>query len=130
MIVEAFYSHLKASATVRAACKWIYPHVIPANREAPAITYRLDEDQRERLFAGEGDYRQAMFTVDCYSLSYQDAHGIGNAVESALIDYRGALGSTSPTVDADHIRLLRRLDIFEADTKLHRVSLQFLVGYE
>jgi len=35
----------------------------------------------------------------------------------------------SPPDEVDHIRKERRFDLFESDTRLFRVSLQFFVAY-
>ncbi len=130
MIVQAFVSHLKAEPTITSLVGGIYPQVIPQGKDAPAITYNLDDETVQRLLEGVGTYRSAIFDVNCWSKRYSDALAIGDAVEKALTDYRGQLGDTSPAIMADHIRLERRLpDDYESDTKLRRVSLQFFIGY-
>lgn len=134
MIGEAVRDQLVATTAVTDVVSTrIYPTIIPQRGEYPACTYNLDFDERVRLMNGtEGDYRRATVEVNCYATRLSVAHDIADAVESALIDFRGTLGTTSPvSIDCDHIRLERRgPEIFEAETELHRVPLQFLIGYE
>jgi len=131
VIVEAFYSHLKVNAGIKALCKRIFPDLIPQGQDTPAIVYSFNDDERQQHLSGlQGNYRMARFAVDCYDLNKGRAHTLADAVESALIGFRGTLGSTTPAIDADHIRLERRFDLYETDTKLHRTALEFTVGYE
>jgi hypothetical protein len=132
MIEQAFYEHVSADAGISALISnRIYPFNIPHGVDADAVTYNLAGSDRTRTMGGESTYIRAIFDVDCWSNTYAGAIAIADAIEAALVDYRGQLGSTSPPVDADHIRLERRgPDQFEPDTELHRVVLQFLVGYE
>lgn len=130
MIGKAVYQQLLATPAVMALCKWIYPHIIPQDREPPAITYKVDSVERDRLLDGEGTYNLAQVSLDVYTNKYNDSHVIADAIEVALIDFRGTLGKAATAVDCNHLRLERRFDIFEAATRLHRVSLQFTIGYE
>ena len=130
MIVEAFVSHLKANAPLMALCRWIYPHEIPKETEPPALVFALDEDERIQTLAGQAAYRQALMSVDCYTLRELDSHSLADAVESALIGFRGTFGTTSPIIDVDHIRLERRFSDKETSTGFYRVSMQFFIGYE
>lgn len=132
MIEQAFYQHLTADAGLATlVADRIYPFNIPHGVELDSITYNLAGSDRTYTMGGESAYIKAVFDVDCWSYTYAGAIAIADAVEASLVDYRGQLGSTSPPVDADHIRMERRgPDQFEDDTGLHRVVLQFLVGYE
>lgn len=130
MIGQAVYQQLAATAGVRKLCKWIYPQIIPQDRQAPAITYRVDDIERDRGLAGELSYNLARVSVDVYTDDYSTSSAIADAIEAALVDYRGTLGKAASGIDCDHIRLERRFDIFESPTELHRVSLQFAIGYE
>ena len=130
MIGVATYQHLRAQAVVTDVCQWIYPQVIPSERKPPAITYSVDQDTRLRLTSGQGSYSEALVSLDVYTNEYADSHEIADAIELAMIDYAGALGTVTPSIEADHIRLERRIDIFEPQSELHRVSMQFFIGYE
>lgn len=132
MIQEALVSHLRADATLSALVNGIWPSVIPQGENAPGIVYTVEDEIRDRRLDGtEGPYFIAIIECNCYAPVYADAIAIANALQSALIDYRGQLGSTVPVVTADHIRLDRRLpDEYEGDTDYRRISLQFLIGYQ
>lgn len=129
MITEAFYAHLKADSGVMAIAKSISPHIIPAGSEPPAITYSVDEDGAETVFDGPSSLSICRMSVDCWSKEYLQCHELSSAVESALINYAGDLGSQTPAITADHIRLERKFDLFESPTELYRVSLQFYIAY-
>lgn len=133
MILEAVQSQLLATSALTSLCPNLVPTVRPLRVGPPFVVLTLDDDRRERMLDGsEGPYRQAVLSADCYATRLADAIAIADAVESALIDYSGgALGTTSPQVLVDHLRLERRgPHLFESDTDLHRVPLEFLIGYE
>jgi hypothetical protein len=125
VIVDSFYSFLAAQAGVTSLCSQIYPLTIPQGTTAPAITYSLDADDRDPLFDGPGELKQALIEVNAWSLDHSNAHVIADAIETALANYRGTFGSKT----AEHIRLARRFELFESDTGLYRVSSQFLIAY-
>lgn len=131
MIHQAVYEHLSADVDIAALTSNIYPTLAPLGISPPFIVFRLDEDAREYLFSGEGAYRKALFAIDVYAKTINSTINIADAVESALTGYTGVMGSTSPQVTVDHVRLERRgPHLHEADTDLFRVPLEFLIGYE
>lgn len=125
MISDSFFSYLGAQSGVTTLCPQIYPVTIPQGVDPPAITFSLDADDREPLFDGPGDLKQALIEVNSWSLDHANAHAIADAVETALANYRGTFG----TKTAEHIRLARKFELFESDTALYRVSQQFLIAY-
>ncbi len=130
MIGVAVRQHLMATDAVTDLCRFIYPNVIPLGQEAPAIVYGVDSDERDRTLGGQGSYRMARVALDVYAPKYDDAQAIADALESALVDFRGALGAASLNIEADHVRQERRTDLYENTTDYHRVSMQFFIGYE
>lgn len=132
MITEAIYDALNGASAITSLASDIYPTVRPLNAGPPFIIFTLDSDNRDRLLSGsEGTYRQALVSIDCYAATLASAIAIADAVESTLTDYSGILGTTSPAVDVNHVRLERRgPHLHESDTELHRVPLEFLIGYE
>lgn len=127
MIVDSFFSYLSANAGVAALCPEtsFFPMTIPQGAALPAITYSLDADDRDQLLDSIGDLKTALFEVNAFSLDHVVAHQLAEAVETALAGYRGAFGSKT----AEHIRLERKFELFETDTKLHRVTQQFVLAY-
>lgn len=132
MITEALYDLLTTNAGITAVCSNVYPTMRPLRIDPPFIVFTMDSDERDRLLSGsEGTYRMASVTIDCYDTSLNDAISIADAVESALTDFSGIMGTTSPEVDVNHVRLEQRgPHQFETDTEYHRVPLEFLIGYE
>ncbi len=130
MIVESFYSHMLADAAVSAITTRIFPQTIPDGQEPPAITFQLDGDDRNPTFDGVSDsLKTARFDVNAYSLEYLEAHALAEALEAALAGTRGNFGTLSPPDFVDQVRMERKFDIFETQTGLHRVSLNFIVLY-
>lgn len=132
MIHQALFDHLSAASGVTALASSIYPTSAPLGISAPFIVFTLDEDGRTQLLDGtECAYRQARFSIDAYAKTLDSAIAIADALESALTGYSGVMGTTSPSVNVDHVRLERRgPHLYEGDTELHRVPLEFLIGYE
>lgn len=125
MIVDSFYTFLAAQAGVASLCPQIFPLTIPQGVTPPAITYSLDADDRDIVFDGQAELREALISVESWSALHANSHAIADAIEAALVNYRGAFGSKT----AEHIRLARRFELFESDTGLYRVSSQFFIAY-
>jgi hypothetical protein len=130
MIVESFYSHLRADSGVSAITTSIYPKHLPQHVTKPAITYGVDGDSRQQTLDGASSLKEILFHVDCWSFSEIEAWQLTAAVEAALVGVSGDFGTQSPSDTVDIIRLERpSFDLFEPDTRLYRVSSQFLVAY-
>lgn len=125
MIAKGVYSRLGTSG-ISTITDRVYPKVAPLNVRAPFIIYGVDSDMSDTLFDGAETLRQSFIDVDCYAKEYLKAHELAAAVETAFVDYRGALTSA---LTAEYIRLERKFDLFEADTQLYRVSLQLYIAY-
>jgi hypothetical protein len=124
-IKSSLYTFLTSKTAVMTLVGGVYPQTIPAQAAAPAIVYSLDDEEMQPLLEGNSPLIEARVTIDCFSATYGGADAIAAAVKTALITHRGAFGS----VFAEHIRKERELDLFEPDTRLHRVNLQFLIAY-
>ena len=125
-IKTSVYSVISGTGAITSlATGGVHPQNIPAQSTAPAITFSMDDDADQQLLDGVSGLKEARFVIDCYSLSYLTADQMASAVKTALVGYRGAFGTNT----AEHIRKERELDLFEADTRLHRVNLQFLIAY-
>lgn len=127
MIVDSFFSYLGAQVGVTSLCpaSKMFPLTIPEGTAPPAITFSLDSDERDPLFDGPGELKQALIDTSAWHNDHAAAHALADAMESALANYRGAFGSKT----AEHIRLARKFELFESDSGLYRVSQQFLVAY-
>jgi hypothetical protein len=129
VIGESFRSYLVADAGVAAITTRLYPHHLPQHVAKPAMTYGIADDNDEQLLDGISSLKTSLIDVDCWDFSILDARSLADAVETAVVGVSGPIGSLSPPDEVNHIRKERRLELFEADTKLYRVSLQFLVAY-
>ena len=126
MIEEALVAFLDANAAVNAECRKVFPHVIPADEEPPAITYRLDDDDLDPLLDGSsGSLTVARITLDAYATRKSKANAIAAALHAELNNYTGAFGSLT----ADHIRRDRKFGLFETQTEYYRVSQQYIIAY-
>ncbi len=126
MIVDAVYSRLSSDAGVSAiAGASVFPVTIPQGASKPAIVYTLDGDEVDQLLDGLGEGRLAFVAIDCYADLHAQAHSLADAVEACLSGYRGAMGAKT----VEFAKLERRFDLFETETKLYRVSLQFRLAY-
>lgn len=129
MIIEAFRSALVADAGISSITTAIYPHHIPQAVNPPALTYSVDDQSEDQTLSGASSLKTGLFSVECWDYSVLTAHSLADAVESALIGVVGDFGGLSPSQTVDHIRKERRFDLYESDTRLYRVSLQFFVAY-
>ena len=122
MIAGSFYTYLNAQISVP-----IYPQVLPQRHNGfPAITYIQDDNLEQTLLDGtNSSLLEARFQVDCWANSYNSVHQLAEDVKAALTGYTGPFGDYT----ADHIRKEREIDLFEQDTGLHRVSMQFFIAY-
>jgi hypothetical protein len=124
-IKSSLYTFLISKTAITTLVSGVYPQTLPQQASAPAIVYSLDDEEMQQLLDGTSPLLEARVTIDCYSPSYAGADAIAAAVKTALIGHRGTFGSKV----VDHLRKERELDLFEADTRLHRVNLQFLIAY-
>jgi hypothetical protein len=130
VILQAFYSHLSADAGVSALTSSIYPLTISQNASFPAITFEMDGNDDSQLLTGVSSLSEVLIEVNTWDLSHIVSHQLADAVEAALVSYVGDFGALSPSITAHHIRKERRFELYESDTKLFRVSMQFLIAYE
>lgn len=128
-IGQDFRAYLKTSNLVMsllASPDAIYPQFLPAKRNYPALTYAQDANDDIGLLEGSNSgLHTALISVDVWHYDYILSHRIADALRTVLVGYRGAFGS----VTVDKIRCDRELDLYEYDTGLNRVSLQFFIAY-
>ena len=130
MIGESMRTHLLSDAGVIAISTRIYPHHLPQNVTFPAVTYNIDGDEREEVFGGASSLKTVLVTIDSWGMTYTEVWDLADAIEDALVGSSGDFGTLSPPDVVDHVRMERgSFDLFETDTKLYRVSQQFLIAY-
>ena len=135
MIAQDLYTFLQDKASIRAIVALssasprkasIYPYFLPQSHIGfPALTYSMDDDLEQTLIDGTSTMKEAILSVDCWAYDYIRAHDLADAVKDEMVDYTGTFGSST----VNHCRKERELDLYEPDTKVYRVSLQFRVAY-
>ena len=133
MIWRCLYAHMVGNAEIAAAAT-IYPSWLPQqNTTFPAITFSVDDVQDDQLLDGVGSLTQSLVSIDCWAATYAAAHTLADVVKAELVGYVGTFGNVTASpqvaVTVNHIRKTRELDLFESDTGLYRVSLQFLIAH-
>ena len=105
----------------------IHPVQMPKNRIGyPSAVFTLDGEERQQMMSGfANELVEAYLTIDCYALTYLQAHALATAIQTAIEGYRGAMGSST----IEHVRVETKIDGLEDPTNLHRVSLQVLIAY-
>lgn len=102
----------------------VFPQVIPQKVpggawQVPAVTYERRAVARSVTYCGTIGLVRTTMSLDCYALTYDDAHELASAVRSALIDYKGTLGGI---VDVRHASLETEFDVQDFEPGLYRVS--------
>ena len=120
MILETIYTIL-TSKSPQIAGNRIFPGFVPQGQLYPAIVYQRDGGTFLRTHDGHNGLVRSSFQIDCYAKSISSASALATRVKSALIDY-----ATRPV---NMIGLDNEFDLFEAETELYRVCLQFTVWH-
>ena len=113
-IQEQLYAML-ANATE--ADERVYPLVAPDNVALPYIIYHCVASRPETVLSGRTDLVNTRMQVDVYARTYAQAQSIRAAVGN-LMD-----GWTVQNV------LILAAEFFEADTRLHRVSIDYSIWH-
>lgn len=106
----------------------VHPSVLPeANqRKLPAIVYSVITDTQMLSHDGPVPLRNPLVQVDVWAGQRLDAELVAEAVIRAMVGYHGAMGDLAYTTAW---RLDDSTDLYEQDTKLHRISLEFRGWY-
>ncbi len=119
MIVERVKALLSANAMVASMVgDRVFPEVLPQGCDMPAIAYSVVVDEGISSLDGYSDLDNAVVQVDCYSRSYMEGHHLADAVGSVMTRFI--------SVDFSSLQVSRR-DLYEDDTELHRVSIDYSV---
>lgn len=119
MITETVYSILAGSSP--AVSTRVFPSVVPQGQEFPAIVYQRDATRYLQTFDGHNSLTESSFQIDCYAATVAEAETLAGAVKTAMLAY-----STAPVMQ---VRIDNWLSLFEPETELHRVLLQFTVWH-
>lgn len=118
---EVVFALLSADAGVAAlVAKRIYPQIAPQPLTKPYVVYAVVSDEPLNSLQGDtSGLGSARVQIDCYATSYRDVQAVADAVD-AVLKARNVYN------DSSSLRLSRR-DLYESDTKLHRVSADYSI---
>jgi len=105
----------------------VYPLQLPQSPTLPAATYgRVSMGSPDQTFDGPSGMRGPRIRVDVWDDTYGGARTVATAIRTALDGYRGPAGAEEI---AGSFEVLEQ-SLYEDDTKLHRVMLEFQVWGE
>lgn len=120
--LEAIRAELAAaSAVTDLVGQRIRPQLLQPADIMPAVVITVVSEVPENSFDGTPDTRwvSARVQVDCYAEQYLQAHAVADAVNNVI----AAL--SRPDLSAE---LESKQDLYEDETKRHRVSMDFMVA--
>lgn len=120
-------AHLVADAGVTAEVGTrVYPEMMPQNPTLPALTYQQVSQQNvDETLQGSSQLGVARFQISCYAEKYIDADSAARAVDAAMQDFAGTMGSvTVYGVERDNIIDLGEQD---GDNITRRVLLDYSI---
>lgn len=104
----------------------VYPSVLPDKATLPAIVYQVVSNLQEFTYQQAVPLRQPRIQIDGWARSRLETERIENAVAAALVGYRGPMGDVTYTAGW---ALENSTDLFEQETRLYRISLDFRGWY-
>lgn len=136
MIEEALKSHLTADTAVAALVVVgdygrIFPMVIPQKApngqvQMPCLVYAVVAEAHDKLYCGTSKLAQCTVSVDAYAKTMKGAREMSAAARTALIDYRGMMGS----VAVRDVSLVSSTTLVDMEPGLYRVADTFTIWYE
>ncbi len=118
---KSIFAQLTSAADVAALVGTrVYPLIQPQPAIAPSIVYQVVIDTPLNTLDGcnAADIYQSRVQIDAYGNTYAEAQAVADAA-NAVFGSQKSQRFTS-------VRLTRR-DLYESDTKLHRVSMDFSI---
>lgn len=129
-ILSSMVTHLQANTALAALVGTrMYPMVLPAPSTSaattfPALTYQLIDEPARTTHDGGVNYK-ARVQIDVYGTTYKTARAAADAVHTAMHGFRGSWNAFL----VGNVFRKRKMDEFEPDTNLNRVSMDFAVSY-
>ena len=112
IIGDAIYNILSNAAPLTALVGTkIYPVSAPQTTAFPFVVYSIGGGNVTDQKDGSSPIDDNGLEIDCYAKSYRDAHGVANAIRTALDDYSGTAAGivirriyiNAPSNDGDFI---------------------------
>lgn len=135
MIEKAIYQRLAVdfAGLVALTSTRVYPNDLPQDVQLPAIRFARVSGSRLMHMEGPSYLANPRFQIDAYSTHYhtKDANigvtAVAQQIRKALDGFKGTVTyDTLQTVKIGMCRLLNDRDIYESETRLHRVIMDFM----
>lgn len=117
---------LSNTAVVALVGERVYPSKLPDKPVLPAVVYQIVSNEQTFTHDGPVALRRPRVQLDVWSHRRLEAERIENAIISAFVGYRGPMGDVDYTAGWG---LEVSTDIYEQDTGLHRISMDFRGWY-
>lgn len=128
-IESVLYTRLTTHAGLSALTALrVYPNVLPQNVSYPAISFRRVSSERPSAMGSDIGLVRARFQFDVWAESYDLAPGARTSAEQVRLALQRWSDAGPPVVQ--EVFFLNDLDLFEPQTALHHVALDFEVNYE
>ena len=130
MIEQGIVSLIQSNATVAALCPaGGFLAMLPANQALPSWTHATIGQTNGYTLQGPESLTMRRMQINCFGTTATEAMKLANAITKALDGYRGTLADPDATVVqanfADNV-----IDIFDADPRSYRRSLDFQIWFE
>lgn len=124
MIVDAIIAMLNAQASITALAQAVEQWPLTQGAARPSITV-FGDDNYDRAFDGPVDVVRGEYDLSCWSTDAVECKDLAKAVAAAIDDYKG----THAGVRFQQIFLNSSNQLFEDDSELHRIALQFTIWH-
>jgi len=131
VIEEAIYTRLSGFSALTTLLggspgTGIYPQIVPQNATYPCVVFQRISGERVSAMGSDSGLARLRLQVSSYADTYSDAKTVAEQVRTALQRHRATIGA----VVVQDIYIEGEVDIYEPDTKKHRVSQDYDVAYE
>jgi hypothetical protein len=101
----------------------------PQKSVLPSILIARTQTERQTLFRGTDNLVGADFQIDSFS-SDSACFEVAVQVRKALLNFRGVMGTDSPGVYVDQVRLQNEFPLTDPDPGVFRFTQQYFIWYQ
>lgn len=122
MIDADFFTWLKAQSGITSltTTSRIYALILPQSPSYPALTYTLNDGERDRSFEGDGTLVPTEAQVDCWADTYGGARALLAAFIAAIKNYSGTMGASTAV---SQTILGEDINVYEEQVEAYRSSI-------
>jgi hypothetical protein len=107
----------------------MYPVTLPQAVELPAVTYQVISATRTPTMLHGDNLPSKRIQIDAYSLDSSEAQAVVDAIREVFQFFvRGTIGD-SPGIFVAGVFADTEQQLYEPDTKLYRVSIEFRISH-